>query len=420
MKALKSSESAEANPSEANPTEDPKNLQPPVFRANVFPFAASVLAFAWLLLTPSAAFAQHGGVGGGGHAGGGGGHASGGGRSSGGAAPASHPGVAAPAGHASAPSSVVTPRASAPSASSAGAGERGAVERIEAGKRSPAGEGGNGERGGTEAAPEPAPHVVYGGYGYFVRENEPATAQHYTASSHIWQEPASRPPASVTLPSNSFTAANHMIAAPTQPATRLRGAVSARTAPRGVSLNSALIPIPVFGTGSIRFGVNNFGFGGRRGFRGRGGFGCFNFAFGPCGGFGYGFGLGFGYGYGYGLGYGYWDGGYDINPADFNAQDVTAPNAWIGDYLYEGSDEAAQVEAATAPGPLTVIYFKDGSSYGVRDYWMDAGKLHYLTSYGGENSADADRVDLQRTVDENAKNGIEFTLRPAQPGSEKP
>ncbi|MGC1684571.1 MAG: hypothetical protein WA734_03020, partial [Candidatus Acidiferrales bacterium] len=61
MKALKSSESAEANPSEANPTEDPKNLQPPVFRANVFPFAASVLAFAWLLLTPSAAFAQHGG-----------------------------------------------------------------------------------------------------------------------------------------------------------------------------------------------------------------------------------------------------------------------------------------------------------------------------------------------------------------------
>ena len=211
-----------------------------------------------------------------------------------------------------------------------------------------------------------------------------------------------------------------MIAAPTQPAIRLRGTGAASTAPRGVSVNSALIPIPVFGTGSSRFGVNNFGFGARRGFRGRGGFGCFNFAFGPCGGFGYGFGLGFGYGYGYGLGYGYWDGGYDINPADFNAQDVTAPNPWMGDYVYEGSDEAAQVEAATAPGPLTVIYFKDGSSYGVRDYWMDGGQLHYVTSYGGENSVDADRVDLQRTVDENAKNGIDFTLRPAQPGSEKP
>jgi hypothetical protein len=186
-------------------------------------------------------------------------------------------------------------------------------------------------------------------------------------------------------------------------------------------VNSALIPIPVFGTGGSRFGVNNFGFGARRGFRGRGGFGCSNFAFGPCGGFGYGFGLGYGYGYGYGYGagYGYWGGGYDINPADFNAQDVTAPNPWMGDYVYEGSDEAAQVEAATAPGPLTVIYFKDGSSYGVRDYWLDAGQLHYVTSYGGENSVDADRVDLQRTVDENAKNGIDFTLRPAQPGSEK-
>jgi hypothetical protein len=50
---------------------------------------------------------------------------------------------------------------------------------------------------------------------------------------------------------------------------------------------------------------------------------------------------------------------------------------------------------------------------------LDAGQLHYVTSYGGENSVDADRVDLQRTVDENAKNGIDFTLRPAQPGSEK-
>jgi len=356
MEDIRSSESTEGNPGEH--LEDSRAL---MSRPRVLPFAAALLAFVWLWAAPRPAFAQHGG----------GGHASGGGHPGGGA-PASHPGGAASAAHPSASSSVVSTRTSVPSASAARAGERGeSGSRSETGQRGDLGEGEDAERGGADATPEPAPHVVYGGYGYFVRENESAPAQHYTASSHIWQEPASRPPTNVTLPSNSFTAANHMIAAPTQPAIRLRGTGAASTAPRGVSVNSALIPIPVFGTGGSRFGVNNFGFGARRGFRGRGGFGCFNFAFGPCGGFGYGFGLGCGYGYGYGAGYGYWGGGYGINPADFNAQDVTAPNPWMGDYVYEGSDEAAQVEAATAPGPLTVIYFKDGSSYGVRDYWMD-------------------------------------------------
>jgi len=411
MQDIRSSESTEGNPGDHQ-----KNSHSLMSRPSVLPFAAALLALAWLWAAPRPAFAQHGG----GHAGGGGGHASGGGHPSG-AAPASHPGGAAPAAHSSASGGVVSTRTSVPSASSVRTGERGeSGSRSETGQHGDLGEGA--ERGGADATTEPAPHVVYGGYGYFVRENESAPAQHYTASSHIWQQPASRPPTNVTLPSNAFTAANHMIAAPTQPAIRLRGTGAAMTDPRGVSVNSALIPIPVFGTASSRFGVNNFGFGSRRGFRGRGGFGCFNFAFGPCGGLGYGFGLGYGYGYGYGYGsgYGYWGGGYDINPADFNAQDVTAPNPWMGDYVYEGSDEAAQVEAATAPGPLTVIYFKDGSSYGVRDYWMDGGQLHYVTSYGGENSVAADRVDLQRTVDENAKNGIDFTLRPAQPGSEKP
>ena len=164
----------------------------------------------WLWAAPRPAFAQHGG----------GGHASGGGHPGGGA-PASHPGGAASAAHPSASSSVVSTRTSVPSASAARAGERGeSGSRSETGQRGDLGEGEDAERGGADATPEPAPHVVYGGYGYFVRENESAPAQHYTASSHIWQEPASRPPTNVTLPSNSFTAANHMIAAPTQPAIR--------------------------------------------------------------------------------------------------------------------------------------------------------------------------------------------------------
>jgi len=49
----------------------------------------------------------------------------------------------------------------------------------------------------------------------------------------------------------------------------------------------------------------------------------------------------------------------------------------------------------------------------VSDYWLAGGKLHYVTSYGGENSVDANQLDLQRTVNENASHGITFTLRPA-------
>jgi hypothetical protein len=32
--------------------------------------------------------------------------------------------------------------------------------------------------------------------------------------------------------------------------------------------------------------------------------------------------------------------------------------------------------------------------------------------YGGESSVDMDQVDMQRTIDENAKRGVRFTLKP--------
>jgi hypothetical protein len=53
---------------------------------------------------------------------------------------------------------------------------------------------------------------------------------------------------------------------------------------------------------------------------------------------------------------------------------------------------------------------KDGTSYGVTDYWLSGGSLHYVTNYGGENRVVADRLDLQRTVDANAANGVSFIL----------
>jgi hypothetical protein len=49
----------------------------------------------------------------------------------------------------------------------------------------------------------------------------------------------------------------------------------------------------------------------------------------------------------------------------------------------------------------------------VTNYWVADGKLHYLTSYGGENTIDLDDLDVQKTVDVNASRSVEFTLKPA-------
>jgi hypothetical protein len=66
--------------------------------------------------------------------------------------------------------------------------------------------------------------------------------------------------------------------------------------------------------------------------------------------------------------------------------------------------------------PTVLIYLKDGTMYTASDYWLVEGKLHYMTSYGTESVVDMDEVDLQRTVDENAKRGVTFTLKPSRNG----
>jgi hypothetical protein len=59
-----------------------------------------------------------------------------------------------------------------------------------------------------------------------------------------------------------------------------------------------------------------------------------------------------------------------------------------------------------------VVYLKDGTVYLISDYWLADNQLHYLSSDGAEHVIDMDQVDLQKTVDVNAKRGVDFTLRP--------
>ena len=69
---------------------------------------------------------------------------------------------------------------------------------------------------------------------------------------------------------------------------------------------------------------------------------------------------------------------------------------------------------AEQPGarPITLLFLKNGWMGGLTDYWVEDGRLHYVTSYGGEDSVPLAQIDFDRTVGLNAERGVEFVLRP--------
>lgn len=150
--------------------------------------------------------------------------------------------------------------------------------------------------------------------------------------------------------------------------------------------------------------------------------------FGPGYGYGYGFGWGGFYPFGFGLGFGpvcdpFWDFGCDA---------FAYPGYWNGYYgpygpgMYSSSgdnveadasqDYALQNQPPDNSANAAVLYLNDGTSFAVTNYWVADYKLHYTTDGVRENVLDLDQIDVQRTVDENAARGVNFTLRPA-PGS---
>jgi hypothetical protein len=211
------------------------------------------------------------------------------------------------------------------------------------------------------------------------------------------------------------------------------------------------------------FGSNR-GFGWNRGFGGFGwdhGFGwrggCWGCGFGW--GFGWGFGLGWGLGWGWGWnpwwwgpGWGYdpwfWDwppygyypeydpsynyngafeapynGDYAPGPAPAPAPDNSSPygpysdngdtNAEPGTPLAVGSEDTNPVTGNVAiSAPTVLVYLKDGTMIVANDYWLDSGEFHYTVKYGGENQIGLDQVDVQKSIDENAKRGVKFVLKP--------
>jgi hypothetical protein len=112
-------------------------------------------------------------------------------------------------------------------------------------------------------------------------------------------------------------------------------------------------------------------------------------------------------------GYGYRNDVTDVSE-NMQVQSDAAPTQEYGPFRWQDSpaaDSGVELrDLQVASKSAATIYLKDGSSYGVTDYWLTGGDLHYTTNYGGENSIPAERLDLQRTVDENAAGGVSFIL----------
>jgi hypothetical protein len=353
-------------------------------RAPLRLFAALTFA-ALLALAPHPAFAQHGGGGGGGHAGGGGfggshgggfggGHASGGG-SRGGGAPIVHGGSGGSASGNASGGATNSAAHSAPSSRFIGGSTWQAPPSTAM-------------RGGAQ----PSTH--------FITADEAAASNARVVRPPVEPRGIGNPlGASTALRGSSFATSNAM-----------------RTRPFAAQFVGAPPHVPPFRHRPIFFGP---GFGG-----------CFGpFFFGCGGGFfggGFGFGFGLGYGYGYcdpfwgcpaGLYGGYYNGGYYGNQIYNQSTDDSSVSNEFNPSRYWGPSAPPEETgggggSASSSDSEVVLFLKDGTVYAITDYWIADNKLHYVTNYGGENSIPLDQLDMQRTVDTNAKRGINITLRP--------
>jgi len=73
--------------------------------------------------------------------------------------------------------------------------------------------------------------------------------------------------------------------------------------------------------------------------------------------------------------------------------------------------------AAKDERPSTLLVLLEGSMYGLTDYWLEDNRLHYVTTYGAENSVPIESIDFEKTFQVNKEHSIEFAPRlrtPAQ------
>jgi hypothetical protein len=106
--------------------------------------------------------------------------------------------------------------------------------------------------------------------------------------------------------------------------------------------------------------------------------------------------------------------------ADSTAESPAESNRAYPPINSDSINETPNPSRNTAPLPsgvqaeqrFTLLQLRDGSMYGLTDYWFRDGQLHYTTTYGGQNSLPFERIDFEKTVQLNADRGVPFVLPP--------
>jgi hypothetical protein len=81
---------------------------------------------------------------------------------------------------------------------------------------------------------------------------------------------------------------------------------------------------------------------------------------------------------------------------------------------------AAQPPSAPAPPTTMVLCVTDGSTIVATDWWITLGRLHYITGSGQTGEIDAMQLDMERTIKENQKRGLDFRLKFTPPSDVYP
>jgi len=71
----------------------------------------------------------------------------------------------------------------------------------------------------------------------------------------------------------------------------------------------------------------------------------------------------------------------------------------------------SKLPAEPGPGQLTLIALKEGTTYGVTDYWIENSQLSYTFGNGAQGTFDFGDVDWWKTIQLNAERGTVITLR---------
>ena len=113
---------------------------------------------------------------------------------------------------------------------------------------------------------------------------------------------------------------------------------------------------------------------------------------------------------------------YSNAPDSYNESNNDNESNNYNDENEQAAQGTSQPSSSNAVDPETiptVVYLKDGTTLQMTAYWSSGNTLHYLNGQGGVSTLDVNQIDLQRTVDENAKHGVRFPIKP-QPSPNAP